>query len=359
MAEFRSKPRRRFFGMAALGTALTAWGLAFALAPSPVRSQLAASDETTWAAAAPGRVEPKGSALRIVAPAPAQIKDVLVTLNDQVQKGDLLVRLDGEEQKARLDSAKAQAAVRMTDRDNVKASEAAQDRRKAEDNVYNAERSAFDARLDLDRTLSEAREGKASAADVQSARDAVAAAEEKARQDQLKLKKTLARDLPALKREDAALAAARADVAAAGASLEHMRIRAPIGGTVLELNAKAGEIAGPAAGIPLLVLGDTTRLQVRAEVEDRDAGNVHQGQNAVVKSDAFPNRAFEARVATVAKALGAPRLSSQSRGKPTDVDVLEVVLDLEDGAPLLPGMRVDVLFRNGEAKLKSSASSEK
>ena len=140
------------------------------------------------------------------------------------------------------------------------------------------------------------------------------------------------------------------------ANLERMRIRAPIDATVLELNAKVGEMAGVASERPLLTLGDTDRLQVRAEVEERDVGKIYQGQSAIVKSDAFPNRTFDVRVATIAKALGAPQLSARNRRKQTDFDVLEVVLDLENSVPLLPGMRVDVLFREAATAPKSSAA---
>ena len=127
-------------------------------------------------------------------------------------------------------------------------------------------------------------------------------------QEQQKLKKVLTKDLPSLKREEAALAAARADVAALSASLERMRIRSPINSAILELNAKVGEMAGLAAESPLLTLGDSQHLQVRAEVEERDISKIYQGQSAVVKSDAFPDRTFDVRVSTIAEALGAPRL---------------------------------------------------
>ena len=53
-----------------------------------------------------------------------------------------------------------------------------------------------------------------------------------------------------------------------------MRIRSPIDATVLELNAKTGEMAGFASENSLLVLGDTASLQVRAEVEERDVSRI-------------------------------------------------------------------------------------
>ncbi len=77
------------------------------------------------------------------------------------------------------------------------------------------------------------------------------------------------------------------------------------------------------------------------------------GQTAIVKSEAFPGRLFDVRVSLMAKALGAPQLAARAQRKQTDVDVLEVILDLEEGAPLLPGMRVDVLFREAETAPKT------
>jgi len=77
-----------------------------------------------------------------------------------------------------------------------------------------------------------------------------------------------------------------------------------------------------------------------------------------VKSDAFPNRTFDVRVATIAKALGAQQITLRNRRKQVDADVLEVVLDLEEGVPLLPGMRVDVLFREAAAAQKSSSAGQ-
>ena len=358
MHKIRSKSWFRFFGLAALGATLMGAALVLALGSAPTHSEAPASREPAWAAAAPGRIEPKGGVFRIVAQAPAAIGDVAVKLNDHVQKGDILVRLDDEDLKARLEAAEALVAVRTTERDNVKASESAKDRRKAEDSLYDAGREAFDARLELDRLILEARDGNGPVADIAKARAAIAATAGKVQQAQQKLDKVLARDLPALKREEAALSAARADVAVLSASLERARIRAPIDGTVLELNAKAEEIAGVSPDRPLLILGDISHLQVRAEVEDRDAASIHEGQAAIVRSDAFPGQAFEARVITVAKALGAPKLSSQNRRTlVADADVLEVVLGLDDGSPLLPGMRADVLFREPATGQKASSAS--
>lgn len=136
-------------------------------------------------------------------------------------------------------------------------------------------------------------------------------------------------------------------------AFERTHLRSPIDAAVLELHAKLGETASPSAETPLLVMGDATRLQVRAEVQERDVRKIYPGQAAIVKSDAFPDRSFEARVSVIAHALGEPQLLTRGQRKHTDVDVLEVILDLDDGVPLLPGMRTDVLFKEAEAMQKT------
>jgi HlyD family secretion protein len=47
----------------------------------------------------------------------------------------------------------------------------------------------------------------------------------------------------------------------------------------------------------------------------------------------------------MAQALGPSRIGQRGPRKPTDVDVLEIVIDLAGQTPLLPGMRVDVFVK--------------
>jgi HlyD family secretion protein len=67
---------------------------------------------------------------------------------------------------------------------------------------------------------------------------------------------------------------ARAEAAAAAAAIERLTIRAPISGTVLQVNAKPGELAGLAKAQLLLIIGDISALRVRAELDERDVGEV-------------------------------------------------------------------------------------
>ena len=105
------------------------------------------ASKSAWAVSAAGRVEPVGGEVRITPQVPGRVAEVLVSLNDKVAAGDLLVRLDDEELIGRVNAALAEAAVRKRERDNTDAAAGkAQDRRSAEDAVANAERQLVQSR---------------------------------------------------------------------------------------------------------------------------------------------------------------------------------------------------------------------
>lgn len=320
-------------------------------------AKTASAPKVAWAASAPGRIEPIGGEVRISAQMPGRIAEVLVAANDKVFPGDLLARLDDEELTARVQSAVAEAAIRKRERDNVDAGgKPAQDRRANEDAVASAERQLALGRDELDRLLRARRAGSGTE-DLDKARDAVAKAREKLDQARAGLRKALAVDgLPAPTRPEAALVAARADLSAADAALERTRIRAASAGTVLMVNAKAGETVTPSPEQVLVSVGDLSALRVKAEFEERDIGKVRIGQIAVVRSDAFAGKDFEGKVVAIAQALAPSRLGQRGPRKPTDVDVLEVVIDLASQTGLLPGMRVDVFLKPEAASLSSPAA---
>lgn len=321
-------------------------------------AKTAPAGKAVWAASAPGRVEPANGEIRIGALAPGRITEVLVAVNDKVVAGDLLVRLDDEDQIARLNAAAAEALIRKRERDaNDAVGRPAQDRRVAEDAVASAERQLMLSRDDLDRALKARGSGATPEVDLGKARDGVSSAKDKLSQARATLRKALSVDgLPAPTRPETALVAARAELSIADAALERTRIRAPSSGTVLQVSAKVGETAAPSPENVLLMLGDVSSLRVRAEFEERDIGKVRVGQGAVIRSDAFPNKDFNGKVATVAQSLGPSRLSQRGPRRPTDVDVLEAFIDLAGQTFLLPGMRVDVYLKPEAAAAQPAAA---
>ena len=131
----------------------------------------------------------------------------------------------------------------------------------------------------------------------------------------------------------------------AEALLDKTRIRAPAHGTILQLHAKLGEVVAPAPDQPLAVIGDLGAMRVRAEVDEGDVAKIRLGQKAFVRSASYPGREFEGTVAKIAPTLAPPRIGQRGPRRPTDVEVMEVTIDLDGEVPLLTGMRVDAFFR--------------
>jgi RND family efflux transporter MFP subunit len=122
-------------------------------------------------------------------------------------------------------------------------------------------------------------------------------------------------------------AAAEAAARSARARLADYRLTAPFAGRVLRRDAEPGDLA--TVGAPLFVVADPAALRIRADVDERDVGRLAVGQDAVVRSDAFPGRTFPARIAEIT-----PQGDATGR-------IFRVRLSLAADTPLRPGMTVE------------------
>lgn len=321
-------------------------GVSFAATGKDDAKSAPATALPTWAAAAPGRVEPKSGKIHIGAQLLGRIAEVAVKVNDQVEEGELLIRLDDEEARARLQAAETEAASRKRERDAQSLDKAREDVRKAEDAVFAAERTLTNARFELEYELQAKRAGSGSDSRVSDARRTLSNAREKLHKERVAYANAQSKsDVPAPSRLESALQAARSDVAVAEAVLEKTRIRAPVSGTILQLPAKAGEMVAPSPEQPLAVIGDMSVVRVKAELDEHDVAKVKVGGRVTVRSGAYPGREFEGKVAELAPSLSAPKFALRGARRPTDVETMEVTIDLDGDVPLKPGMRTDAFFK--------------
>ncbi len=299
-----------------------------------------------WIAAAPGRVEPRFGEVRISTAIMGQVNEVLVKVNDVVEADELLIRLDDDEARARLAAAEADAGARKRDRASAPIQPGREDAIKAEDAIFTAERAVTGARYELDYALAAKRKSNGADSGVTDARKRLAEAKDRAARERINYATVQAKaNLPTPTQIESALTAARANVAMADALLEKTRLRSADAGTILQTNAKAGEMVAPGTEQALAVVGDMSIVRVKAEVDDGDIAKLKVGQKAYVRSLNYPGRDFEGRVAALAPTLAAPRIGGRGPRRLTDVEVLEVTVELEGKVPLLPGMRVDTFIR--------------
>jgi HlyD family secretion protein len=357
-----SKSKSAARGAAAVVFALVALAARTGAQDAPHAARPEAADDKRWQTVAPGRVEPASGEIKIAAPVMGVIAQVLVKVNDKVFAGEPLIRLIDNEAQARLAAAEAQVAfrlrarneetapVRSTARRTTEAAVADTDkaaaRRRAEDGVADADKAVTAAQATLDKALVDRRAGRASDADREAARTALSRAQDRLQQQKAELRRIEADpSTPLPNFAEGQVNVARAESAVAAAAIAKLTIRAPIAGTVLQVNAKPGELAAPSNAQPLLVIGDVSALRVRAELDERDFGQIKIGQPVLVRAAAFRGREFAGKVAFIAPLVEHGRINARGQRNVTDVDVVEVLIDLAQADPLTVGMKVDVYFQ--------------
>jgi HlyD family secretion protein len=212
--------------------------------------------------------------------------------------------------------------------------------------VFSAEREVIGARFELDAALTGKRRGEATEQQLADARRRLGKAQERVERERLSYAQAQAKaSLPSPNQFESALTAARANVALAASQLDKTRIRTPRKGRVLQLSVKKGEIVSPSPEHPLVVVGDMDVLKVKAEVDDGDVAKIKVGQKAFVRSINYPGKDFEGKVSALAPTMATPRISARGPRRPSDIEVLEMTIDLEGDVPLLPGMRVEAFIR--------------
>ena len=94
---------------------------------------------------------------------------------------------------------------------------------------------------------------------------------------------------------------AKNDVAKAQTNLGYATIYSPIDGVVLSKSVEEGQTVASSFNTPTLfvIANDLTNMQVVANVDEADIGNVQMGQKVVFSVDAFPNESFQGQVTQV------------------------------------------------------------
>ena len=214
------------------------------------------------------------------------ISEILVDFNDQVQKGQVVARIDPTLLESAVRDAQANLARNLAQLQQL-------------ESEYNR----------IERL---AREGLVSQTEYDTAKYSLAVGRETVSSSEI--------------------ARARAKQ-----NLAYATIYAPISGTVIERNVDVGQTVAASFSAPqlFLIANDLRRMQILATVDESDIGRIREGQSVRFRVQAYPDRTFEGTVRQV-------RLQSTLV---ENVVNYTVVVDVENkDRLLLPGMTATVDF---------------
>lgn len=113
-------------------------------------------------------------------------------------------------------------------------------------------------------------------------------------------------------------------------NLEYATITSPIDGVVINRAVEEGQTVAAGFETPTLftIAADLTKMQVIADVDEADIGNVEDGQRVSFTVDAYPNDVFEGTVKQIR--LGDSSSSSSSSTSTSTVVTYEVVITADN-----------------------------
>ena len=300
---------RRFSFWLALGgvllTIATLWGANKKALPPPPTEPPPTSPYTETVAGA-GIIEAVHENVRIAPPVAGLVTMVYVVVADQVKKGDPLFQLDDRELRAQLTTktdALPSAAAKIAEQDihlkdvqdQLRRLQAVKDRRAvSEDDVQRKWHEVEAAKRGLIRAR----------ADLQLAR---------AERDEVE------------------------------SLLRRLTVRAPRDGTILQVNVRAGEYATVNASDPLMLLGDTETLQIRADIDEVNAPQVVPGSPAVAYLKGYTDKSIPLTFDRIEPYIVPKRSLTGENQERVDTRVLQVIYRFERPAfPVYVGQQVDV-----------------
>ena len=297
--------------------------------------------------AGPGRVEPSSEDIKIGSELSGRLKSVNVEEGDTVRRGQVLAELENADYRAEVESARAsvlakEAALRKVingarrqERDEAWSSvnEAKAIMENAKSELYRRQQlfaAGVVAREELERY---AREADVAQAKYQSAVEHHSFVDDHAREEDQSL-------------AEADLKLAQAQLEEAQARYEKTFIRSPIDGSVLRKHHRSGESVSNSSTVPdpILTIGDRKTLRVRVDVDETDVSKVSVGQKAYVTADAFGKQRFWGHVVRVGQQLGPKNVRTDEPTERVDTKILETLVELDPGARLPDGLRVDAFI---------------
>ncbi|MBI3881129.1 MAG: efflux RND transporter periplasmic adaptor subunit [Verrucomicrobia bacterium] len=305
--------KRLSFYLAITGIAASAYlvNILRSAPPPPPPDKEPARSPFTNSVAASGLVEAARENVRIATQRAGLVTKVFVKVGDTVKERAPLFQLDDRDTRARLASARAQVA-------------------------------ALQAALRADEVM-------LADAEDQWQRVEKLSKENVASDDELKRKRFQRDNWTArLAKDRADIDSSSAAVQQAEVDLELLTVRAPRDGTVLQVNTRDGEHAALAPAEPLMILGETDVLQIRADVDEQNAPLVRADQPAVAYLKGDTKSPIRLQFVRIDPFVIPKRSLTGDSVERVDTRVLQIIFQFdrkEVGVPVYVGQQVDVFIQ--------------
>lgn len=246
-----------------------------------------------------------GYVVPIAAQVPGYVTEVGVVLNEAVEEGDLLVRINPVPYQLVVNSARAQLELSGQ---QVEAQTSAIESAAGRLGVQRAQLDRSQRYYNRVSAIADRNPGALSQADIDRATTQLASAEAAVLSAEAELERARAtlgvegQDNPAIRAAAAALEQAEFD-------LENTEIRAPGPGIVGDLQLAEGHFA--AAGQPLATFISAQDVWVRADMRENNLGRMEVGNPAEIALDVAPGRVFRGYVASLSAGVST---GQQARG---------------------------------------------
>lgn len=160
----------------------------------------------------------------------------------------------------------------------------------------------------------------------------------------------------AVKVAEARVATASAEVRAARVDLDRLTVRAPIDGTILQSNIRAGEYAP--SGVtpqPLILLGNLDRAHVRVDIDENDAWRFREKAPAIAFVRGNPELQTTLRFEYLEQYVVPKRSLTGESTERVDTRVMQAVYSFNrDELPVLPGQLMDVFIEDLSSRTSGS-----
>lgn len=293
---------------------------------------------------APGQVETHESQLHVFGRVPGEIIKLNCALGDWVEAGTILAVIDPEEFKHNVEISRSQLLAARATLESLRKGPRVESIDAAKAELRAVESQLQQATRDFHRTQSlsgsqsvSQQTLEANDSNVRRLQSAVAA--QRARLNQL-VRGTTHEDISAAR---ARVSAAQSHLDLADLQLRRTAIRAPISGQILDLNVRQGQMILMTDQQPILTLADTSRIRIRAWVDELSAGKISLGQTAIVSVDGMPDKIL-GRVSEISPRIASNYVDSENIRYRADAWTREVWIDTDSCNHFVVGMRVDVVI---------------